>query len=153
MQPNFIWFSSPRSLGRDTILLLIIYFVIGGRFLATIFSNKFGFPLWKLTWPFGGHKILQQLEKLNINLFPIYILLRSAHQIVGQFVAWTAIVKPRSLILCQNSAFTSLNGHANQIGEHLGGRILGIRSLWYWIHLDKHLILDSHLYKPKINLL
>jgi hypothetical protein len=27
--------------------------VIGGRFLATRFSIKFGFPLWKLTWPFG----------------------------------------------------------------------------------------------------
>jgi hypothetical protein len=30
----------------------MIYLVIGGRFLATRFSNKFEFPLWKLTWPF-----------------------------------------------------------------------------------------------------
>jgi hypothetical protein len=44
------------------------------------------FQLWGVLWSFG-HKILQQLEKLNDTLFTIYILLRSAHQGVGQFVA------------------------------------------------------------------
>jgi hypothetical protein len=49
-------------------------------------NNSILFSIVGFLWSFG-RKILQQLEKLNDNLFTIYILLRSAHQGVGQFVA------------------------------------------------------------------